>query len=106
MGKMQEKEAGQQSTTCSREERLEEDGVTVPKVVASKHLARLACLPGESKQAVRLPLLPLLWAELGQTGQGSSRFPEWGQAREPAALRNADQLEDRQASCCPCGFCV
>ena len=94
MGKMQEKEAGQQSTTCSREERLEEDGVTVPKVVASKHLARLACLPGESKQAVRLPLLPLLWAELGQTEQGSSRSPAWGQGREPAALKDGDQLED------------
>ncbi len=45
-------------------------------------------------------------AELGQSGQGSSRSPAWGQGRKPAALRDVDQLEHRQASCCPCGFCV
>ena len=45
-------------------------------------------------------------AELGQTGQGSSRSPAWGQGRKPAARRDFDQLEHRQASCCPCGFCV
>ena len=43
-------------------------------------------------------------AELGQTGQGSSRSPAWGQGRKPAARRDFDQLEHRQASCCPCGF--
>ena len=37
--------------------------------------ARRVCSPFEGQQEVRLPLLPLLRAELGQTGQGSSRSP-------------------------------
>ena len=105
-GKTKEKQAGQHTASRSWEELQGADAVTALKVMARKRRARRACLPWESKQAVHLTLLPLLWAELGQTRQESSRFPEWGQAREPAALRNADQLEDRQASCCPCGFCV
>ena len=37
--------------------------------------ARRVCSPFEGQQEVRLPLLPLLRAELGQTRQGSSRSP-------------------------------
>jgi hypothetical protein len=90
--------------TSSRGELLQVDAVTALKDVASKHPARWACLPSKSKQAVRVPLLPLRRAELGQTEQGTSRSPAWGQGKEPAALRDTDQLEERYASCCPCGF--
>jgi hypothetical protein len=98
------KEARQHTASCSREELLQVDAVTALKDVASKHPARWACLPSKSKQTVRVPLLPLRRAELGQTEQGTSRSPAWGQGKEPAALRDADQLEERYASCCPCGF--
>jgi hypothetical protein len=105
-GKTKGKQAGQHTASRSWEELLEVDAVTALKVVASKRRTRRAGLPGESKPAVRVPLLPLLRAELGQTRQGSSRSRAWGQAREPAARRDRDQLEDHYASCCPCGFCV
>jgi hypothetical protein len=39
-----------------------------------------------------------------QPEQGSSRCPAGGQAREPAAPRDADQLACRYASGCPGGF--
>jgi hypothetical protein len=53
--------------------------------------ARRVCSPFEGKQEVRLPLLPLLRAELGQTGQGTRRSPPSAHGREPAALRDTDQ---------------
>ena len=43
-------------------------------------------------------------AQRWQPEQGSSRSPAWGQGREPAAPRDADQLASRYASCCPHGF--
>src|SRR2546421_3652378 len=85
-GKTKGKQAGQHTASRSWEELQGVDAVTAPKVVASKHPARGACFPSEDKQVVRVPLLPLLRAELGQTEQGSSRSPAWGQGRKPAAL--------------------
>ncbi|OLE01528.1 MAG: hypothetical protein AUG82_11030 [Ktedonobacter sp. 13_1_20CM_4_53_11] len=64
------KEAGQHSASSSREELLEVDAVTALKVVAREHLAGRACLPGESKQAVHVPLLPL---QAGRTGADRAR---------------------------------
>jgi len=64
------KEAGQHSASSSREELLEVDAVTALKVVAREHLAGRACLPGESKQAVHVPLLPL---QAGRTGAERAR---------------------------------
>jgi hypothetical protein len=94
-GKTKGKQAGQHIAACTREELLEVDAVTALKVVARMHPARGACSPCEDKQAVRVSLLPPLRAELGQTGQGSSRSPPWVKGREPAALREGDELEDR-----------
>ena len=64
------KEAGQHSASGSREELLQVDAVTALKVVAREHLACRACLPGESKQAVHVPLLPL---QAGRTGAERAR---------------------------------
>jgi len=66
-GKTKGKEAGQHTASRSREELLAVDVVTALKVFASKHPARGACSLWEDKQAVRVPLIPLLRAELGQT---------------------------------------
>jgi hypothetical protein len=57
--------------------------------------ARRFCSLFEGQQEVRLPLLPLLRAELGQSGQGCSGSPPSAHARGHAALRDTDQEVER-----------
>jgi len=87
LGKTKRKEAVCCPASFSREELLEVEAITAPKVVASKPPASGACSPCEGKQAVRVMLLPLLQAELEQIEPTNSGLPPEGQGREPAALR-------------------
>jgi hypothetical protein len=66
LGKTKRKEAVCCPASFSREDLLEVEAITALKIVASKPPASGTCSPSESKQAVRLLLLPLLRAELEQ----------------------------------------
>ena len=66
IGKMQRKEAGQQSTLCYSKERLEgESGRALTRVAREQAASSGQVLPIESNQATPVALLPILGAELG-----------------------------------------
>jgi hypothetical protein len=80
----QGKQATEPTAPCCRKHRLEEDAVTVLKVLAKEHAARWARSPFEGEQAVRLTLFPSL-----QAYQGRPRKPTVAplSGHKPAALR-------------------
>jgi len=66
MAHRQGKQATEPTAPCCRKHRLEEEAVTVLKVLARDHAARWACSPSKEEQAVRRTLFPSLRAYQGR----------------------------------------